>query len=107
MKKIDLIEKGYLKPSVPEFRVGDEVKIHLQVHEGDKTRTQIFQGTVIRKRGRGTSATFTVLKEIRDDVVEKVFLSHSPHVEKIQVVTKGNVHRAKLYYLRKKHDTKP
>ncbi len=104
MKKIDLIEKEYLKKEIPEFQVGDEVKVHIKVHEGDKTRTQLFQGTVIRKRGRGTNATFTVLKEIRDDMVEKGFLVHSPHVEKIQVVTKGKVRRAKLYYLRKKHD---
>ena len=100
MKKIDVIEKDYLKKSVPEFRVGDEVKISLKVHEGDKTRIQIFQGTVIRKRGRGTNATFTVLKEVRDDIVEKVFLFHSPLIEKIQVVTKGTARRAKLYHLR-------
>jgi len=102
MKKIELMERDYLKKSTPEFQVGDEVKVHIKVHEGDKTRTQMFQGTVIRKRGRGTNATFTVLKEVRDDTVEKGFLVHSPHVEKIQVVTKGKVHRAKLYHLRKK-----
>ncbi len=104
MKKIEIIEKEYLKKEIPEFRVGDEVKVHIKVHEGDKTRTQLFQGTVIRKRGRGTSATFTVLKEVRDDMVEKGFLLHSPHVEKIQVVTKGKTRRAKLYHLRKTHD---
>ncbi|MBI4368522.1 MAG: 50S ribosomal protein L19 [Candidatus Omnitrophica bacterium] len=102
MGKIELIEKDYLKKSMPEFRVGDQVKVHLKVQEGDKTRVQIFQGTVIRKRGRGMGATFTVLKEVRDDVVEKVFLTHSPQVEKIQVVTKGKVHRAKLYHLRER-----
>ncbi|MBI4358495.1 MAG: 50S ribosomal protein L19 [Candidatus Omnitrophica bacterium] len=106
MKKIDLIEKDYLKKSVPEFHVGDEVKVSLKVHEGDKTRIQIFQGTVIRKRGRGTSATFTVLKEVRDDIVEKVFLLHSPLLEKIQVVTKGKVRRARLYYLRYKRGSR-
>ena len=103
MKKVELIEKDYLKKSIPEFQVGDQVKVHLKVQEGDKTRTQVFQGTVIRKRGSGTSATFTVLKEVRDDIVEKVFLLHSPQVEKIQVTTKGKVHRAKLYHLRQKH----
>lgn len=107
MRKIELLEKDYLKESTTEFQVGDEVKVHIKIHEGDKTRTQIFQGTVIRKRGRGTNATFTVLKEVRDDTVEKSFLLHSPHVERIQVVTKGKAHRAKLYHLRTKHDTKP
>ena len=106
MSKIELIEKDYLKNPVPEFRVGDEVKVHLKVQEGDKTRTQVFQGTVIRKRGRGTSATFTVLKEMRDDIVEKVFLLHSPHVEKISVIQKGKPRRAKLYHLRQKHGVK-
>ena len=101
MNKIELIEKDYLKKSAPEFKVGDEVKVHLKVKEGDKTRIQIFQGTVIRRRGRGTNATFTVLKEVRDDTVEKTFLLHSPQVEKVTVVTKGKVHRARLYYLRK------
>ena len=104
MKKIELIENEYLKKTVPEFHVGDEVKVHLKVQEGDKTRTQVFAGTVIRKRGRSTNATFTVLKEVRDDTVEKVFLLHSPHVEKIVVTTKGKAHRAKLYHLRKKRD---
>jgi large subunit ribosomal protein L19 len=102
MNKIELVEKDYLKKELPEFRVGDEVKVHLKVHEGDKTRTQIFAGTVIRRRGRGTNATFTVLKEVRGDTVEKTILLHSPNVEKVQVTTKGSVRRAKLYYLRQK-----
>ena len=102
MTKIDLIEKDYVKKDIPEFHVGDEVKIHLKVREGDKTRVQIFQGTVIRRRGRGTNATFAVLKEVRDDVVEKNFLLHSPHIEKIAVATKGKAKRAKLYHLRHK-----
>ena len=102
MTKIELIEKDYVKKDIPEFRVGDEVKVHLKVHEGDKTRVQIFQGTVIRRRGRGTNATFAVLKEVRDDVIEKNFLLHSPHIEKIAVATKGKAKRAKLYHLRHK-----
>ena len=102
MNKVELIEKDYLKKSVPEFNVGDQVKVHLKVQEGDKTRTQLFEGTVIRKRGRGTSATFTVLKEVRGELVEKTFPIHSPHVEKVAVTTKGKVGRSKLYYLRRK-----
>ncbi|MBI1977325.1 MAG: 50S ribosomal protein L19 [Candidatus Omnitrophica bacterium] len=106
MDKIGLIEKDYVKKSVPEFNVGDQVKVNLKVQEGDKTRIQLFQGTVIRRRGHGTNATFTVLKEVRDDMVEKVFFLHSPQIEKIQVVSKGKVHRAKLYHLRKKRGSK-
>ena len=103
MSKIDLIEKDYLKKEVPEFQIGDEVKVHLKVREGDKTRTQIFAGTVIRKRGRGVSTTFTVLKEVRGETVEKTIPLHSPNLEKIQVSAKGKVRRSKLYYLRQKH----
>lgn len=102
MNKIELIERDYLKKSLPEFNVGDEVKVSLKVQEGDKTRTQIFAGTVIRKKGRGINATFSVLKEVRDDIVEKIFLVHSPHIEKIAVTTKGKARRAKLYHLRNK-----
>ena len=102
MTKIELIEKDYVKKDIPEFQVGDEVKVHLKVREGDKTRIQIFQGIVIRRRGRGTNATFAVLKEVRDDVVEKNFLLHSPHIEKIAIATKGKAKRAKLYHLRHK-----
>ncbi|OGW77430.1 MAG: 50S ribosomal protein L19 [Omnitrophica bacterium RIFCSPHIGHO2_02_FULL_49_9] len=100
MSKIDVVEKKYLKENVPVFKVGDEVKVHLKVREGDKTRIQIFAGTVIRKKGHGTSASFTVLKETRGDVVEKVFPLHSPQVDQVTVTTKGKVRRAKLYYLR-------
>ena len=101
MSKIDLIESDYVKKSIPDFNVGDEVKVSLKVQEGDKTRTQVFQGIVIRRRGRGTGASFAVLKEIRDDTVEKNFALHSPHIEKIAVVKKGDVRRSKLYYLRR------
>ena len=104
MSKVSLIESEYLKKSIPEFRVGDEVKVNLKVQEGDKTRIQVFQGTVIRKRGSGINATFSVLKEVRDDTVEKVFFIHSPHIEKITVVSKGKAKRAKLYHLRKKRN---
>ena len=103
MSKVNLIDKSYLKTDLPEFRVGDEVKIHLKVKEGDKTRTQLFTGIVIRKRGSGISASFTVLKEVRGDMVEKTFPTHSPSIEKIVVGMKGKAHRAKLYHLRKKH----
>ena len=99
MNKIELVEKDYLKKTVTEFGVGDQVKVHLKVQEGDKTRIQVFAGTVIRRRGRGMGATFTVLKETRGDVVEKVFPLHSPHLDKVTVTSKGKPRRAKLYYL--------
>ena len=102
MNKIQLAEQDYLKKEIPEFAVGNEVKIHLKVQEGDKTRTQIFEGIVIRRRGRGTGATFTVLRDVRGDIVEKVFPLHSPHIEKITVTRKTKAHRAKLYHLRHK-----
>lgn len=102
MSKIDLIEKEYLKQSAPECRVGNHVKVYFKVQEGEKTRTQLFEGTVIRKRGRGTSASVTVLKEVRGETVEKTFAIHSPHVEKITVTSKGKVYKSKLYHLRKK-----
>ena len=101
MSKLELIEKEYLK-EVPQFRVGDEVKIALKVQEGDKTRTQLFEGVVIKKRGHGIGASFTVFRDLRGDIVEKVFPLHSPSIEKITVVKKGRFNRARLYYLRKK-----
>lgn len=100
--KILAYEKKHLKKTVPQFKVGDEVKVHVRVQEGDKTRTQIFEGTVIRRRGTGLSETFTVLKEEREDQVERVFPLHAPVVEKVTVSRRGEARRAKLYHLRKK-----
>lgn len=102
MNKMELAERDYLKKNIPEFEVGNEIKIHLKVQEGDKSRIQVFEGTVISKRGRGTGATFTVLRDARGDIVEKVFPVHSPHIEKITVTRKIKANRAKLYHLRKK-----
>ena len=78
----------------------------MKVREGDKTRIQVFAGTVIRKRGQGTSTSFTVLREVRGDVIEKVFPVHSPQVEKVTVTMKGKTRRSKLYYLRDKFSNK-
>ena len=102
MKSISLVEKEYLKKDLPKFCVGDTLKVHLRVKEGDKTRTQVFEGVCIRRRGSGTGTSFTVLKETHGDIVEKIFPLHSPAVEKIVVTQQGKVRRAKLYYLRKK-----
>ncbi len=100
LEAIEKISKEY-KKEVPEFRVGDTLKVHVKVKEGDKTRTQVFEGTCIRRRGTGVSANFTVVKETHGDIVEKIFPLHSPTVEKIAVVRKNKVKRAKLYHLRK------
>ena len=99
---IQKFEEERLKKDVPDFRVGDTLKIHLRVKEGDKTRTQVFEGVCISRRGSGVSASFTVVKETHGDIVEKIFPLFSPTVEKIVVERKGKVRRAKLYHLRKK-----
>ncbi len=101
MSKIDAIEKTHLK-EVPAFNVGDLVKVSLKVVEGSKSRIQNFEGTVISKKGKGTSASFTVLKKTRGskDTVEKCFPLYSPNVDKIQVVKSKPAKRAKLYHLR-------
>lgn len=97
---IAFVEKKHLKKEVPEFKVGDQVKVYQKVLEGEKTRTQIYEGIVIRRKGSGTRTSFTVLRQLRGDMIEKIFLLHSPAVEKVVVTkpTKG-VRRSRLYYL--------
>ncbi len=104
MKAVEIIAKlgQEYKKEVPDFRVGDTLKIHVKVKEGDKTRTQLFEGVCIRRRGTGVSSTFTVIKETHGDLVEKIFPLYSPTIEKISVTNKKmKVRRAKLYHLRK------
>lgn len=97
------IAKAAEQKDVPEFRVGDTLKVHIKVKEGDKTRTQLFEGVCIRRRGTGVSASFTVVKETHGDIVEKIFPVNSPTIEKIVVARKGTkVRRSKLYHMRKK-----
>ena len=100
MKRLAQIEKSFMKDNIPQFAPGDTVKVHVKIKEGDKERIQIFQGTVIGRRGSGTGETFTVRKMSSGIGVERVFPLHSPNVSKIQRVRKGKVRRAKLYYLR-------
>jgi len=102
MKQIELIESAHLKKEVPKFNVGDTVCVYVKIKEEDKVRIQAFEGTLIRKRGRGTKATFTVRKVSYGEGLERTFLLHSPLIDKIEVVRTGKVRRAKLYYLRKK-----
>ncbi len=100
MNKMDIVEKETASKKTPGFRVGDTLKVHVRVKEGDKTRTQLFEGVCIRKKGKGVRASFTVLKDSYGDKVEKIFPLHSPNVEKVTVSVKGKVRRAKLYYLK-------
>ncbi|PLV60371.1 50S ribosomal protein L19 [Thermotoga sp. KOL6] len=98
---VRIIEKKYEKKEVPDFRPGDTVRVHVKVVEGDRERIQVFEGIVIAKRGSGINKTFTVRRIGSHGVgVERIFPIHSPVVEKIEVVRKGKVRRAKLYYLR-------
>ena len=94
------IEDAQLKAQAPEFRVGDTVRVSAKIKEGNRERIQVFEGTVLKKQGTGVRATFTVRKISNGVGVEKTWPVHSPIVEKIEVVRKGKVRRAKLYYLR-------
>ncbi len=94
------VESPFLRSDIPDFRAGDTVKVHVKVAEGDKERIQIFQGVVIARRGSGTRETFTVRKMSGGMGVERVFPLHTPTIEKIEVIRRGKVRRAKLYYLR-------
>ena len=108
MNKIAELEKELMKKSAPDFNVGDTVKVFVKIKEGDKTRLQAFEGIVIGKKGSSVRETFTVRRISYGEGVERVFQLHSPLVDSIEVVKKGKVKRAKLYYLRKKigKDTK-
>ncbi len=100
MKATDLVEKTQLRDDVPEFDPGDTLKVHVKVIEGNRERVQVFQGVVIGRRGSGAGESFTVRKVSFGVGVERCFPLHSPVIEKIEVVTRGDVRRAKLYYLR-------
>jgi large subunit ribosomal protein L19 len=100
MKSTDLVDQQYLRSDVPDFAPGDEVKVHVRVVEGNKTRTQVFQGNVIARQGGGVHETYKVRKLSYGVGVERTFPLHTPTVEKIEVVKRGDVRRAKLYYLR-------
>lgn len=102
MNVIDLIQKEQEKPSVPEFRPGDTVKVYSKVVEGGKERTQMFEGIVTVRRGGGSAETITVRRISHGVGVEKSFLLHSPRLEKIEVSKRGIVRRSRLYYLSEK-----
>lgn len=100
MNKLDAVNQPNLRTDLPAFRAGDTVKVHVRVVEGNRSRVQVFQGVVIRRHGGGIGETYTVRKVSFGVGVERTFPLHSPIVEKIEVVTRGDVRRAKLYYLR-------
>jgi large subunit ribosomal protein L19 len=100
MNELQHVESAYLHEGQPEFRPGDTVRVHVRVVEGDKERIQVFQGIVIGRRGSGTRETFTVRKISGGVGVERIFPLHSPSIDKIDLVRRGKVRRAKLYYLR-------
>ena len=102
MDIIRAIEQQQSKQDVPEFNVGDNVKVHYRITEGNRERIQVFQGDVIRRQGASNRETFTVRKISFSIGVERTFPVHSPKIERIEVVRQGDVRRAKLYYLRKK-----
>lgn len=100
MNVLDAVDAASLRKDIPNFRPGDELKVHVRVIEGNKSRVQVFQGLVISRRGSGIRETFTVRKISYGVGVERVFPVHAPVIEKIELVRKGEVRRAKLYYLR-------
>jgi large subunit ribosomal protein L19 len=100
MQKTDLVMRPALRDDLPDFRPGDTVKVHVRVVEGGRERIQVLQGTVIRRQGSGIRETFTVRKISYSVGVERTFPVHSPMIAKVEIVTRGDVRRAKLYYLR-------
>ena len=100
MNVLDALDAASLRKDIPQFRAGDELKIHVRVIEGNKSRLQVFQGIVIRRQGDGVRETFTIRKVSYGVGVERTFPVHTPVIEKIELLKKGDVRRAKLYYLR-------
>ena len=100
MQTLDAVDAASLRSDIPDFRPGDTLKVHVKVVEGTRSRIQVFQGVVIRRQGGGVRETFTVRKVSFGVGVERTFPLHTPIIDKIEVVTRGDVRRAKLYYLR-------
>lgn len=100
LTKIATIDNASLRTDLPEFRVGDTVAVHYKIVEGDKLRVQVFKGVVLKRHRAGVSSTFTVRKVSFNVGVERIFVQHSPRIEKLEIVSRGIVRRAKLMYLR-------
>jgi len=101
MNIVETLEKEQMRTDIPDFRTGDTVKVHARIKEGEKERIQVFQGVVIRKRKGNTGASFTVRKISYGIGVERIFPLHSPFIDKVEILSRGRVRRARLYYLRK------
>ena len=101
MDALTMLEKEQMRVDLPDFRTGDQIRVHVKIKEGDKERVQIFEGVVIRKRKGNTGATFTVRKVSYGVGVERIFPLHAPAIDRIDIVTRGKVRRSRLYYLRK------
>lgn len=97
---IEAVNQEHLKKDVPEFEIGDTLRVSTRIIEGDKERTQVFQGTVIARKGRGLSETFALHRVSYGEGMERVFYIHSPRIAAMEIIKKGDVRRAKLYYLR-------
>ncbi len=102
MNLVDFVEQPYLRENIPAFRVGDTVKVHVKIKEGEKERVQVYEGVVIARKGKGATETFTVRRVSYNVGVERTFPVHSPKLEKIEISRHGKVRRAKLYYLRER-----
>ena len=102
MHTLDTVDSASLREDVPAFRTGDTLKVHVKVIEGSRSRVQVFQGVVIRRQGGGVRETFTVRKISFGTGVERTFPLHTPIIDRVEVVTRGDVRRAKLYYLRER-----
>ncbi len=102
MNKVDVVEQGYLRDDIPDFSPGDTVRVHVRVVEGNRARTQIFEGVVLRRQGGGLRESFTVRKVSFGVGVERTFPVHTPSIDRIEVTRRGKVRRAKLYYLRER-----
>ncbi len=102
VNNVDVVEQAYLRDDIPDFRPGDTVRVHVRVVEGNRARTQIFEGVVLRRQGGGLRETFTVRKISFSVGVERTFPVHSPTIDRIEVIRRGKVRRAKLYYLRER-----
>ena len=100
MNPLEMLEKENMRVDLPPFKAGDKIKVHSRIKEGEKERIQVFEGVVIRKRKGNTGATFTVRKVSYGVGVEKIFPLHSPAIDRIEVISRGKVRRARLYYLR-------
>lgn len=100
MQKLDMVDQATLRTDIPEFRAGDTLKVHVKVVEGNRSRVQVFQGIVIARSGAGVRETFKIRKISFGVGVERTFPVHTPTIDKIEVVSRGDVRRAKLYYLR-------